>query len=91
MWSFLEECRDVFPDVKILETGTPVLKKLAHFCAGRVPVVLHPSVYRAAKLTFPMDVGGIVPEGRMTTELGTGSLGHSVGVLSPADFRPVCE
>lgn len=91
VWYFLEECKDVFPDIRVFETGTPELKKLSHFCAESVPVVLHPSVYRAAKLTFPMDVGRIVPGGRMTTELGTGSLGHSVGVLSPADFRPICE
>lgn len=53
--------------------------------------MLHPSLYRAVKLTYPMDISGIVLEGRMTSELGVGSLGQSVRVLTDADFRPVCK
>lgn len=70
---------------------SPYLKKLRHFCAGRVPVLLHPSLYRSVKLTYLTDIGGIVLKGRMTSELGTGSLGQSVIVLTNADFRPVCK
>lgn len=52
--------------------------------------MLHPSLYRAVKLTYPMDISGIVLEGRMTSELGVGSLGQSVSIFSNSDFRPVC-
>lgn len=38
-----------------------------------------------------MDVGGIVLDGQIKSEMGTGSLGKSIGVFSPADFRPFCE
>lgn len=72
-----------------LENGN--LRKLKQFCAGRVPVLLHHFLYRAVKLTYPTDVGGIVLDGRMITEWGAGSLGQYVGVLSSADFPPVCE
>lgn len=59
----------------------PYLWKLRHFCAGRVPVIPHPSLYKAVKLTYHMDVGGIVLDAWMTSELGVGSLGESVWVL----------
>lgn len=37
------------------------------------------------------DVAGIVLNSRMTTKMETVSLGQSVGVLTAADFRPVCD
>lgn len=49
-----------------------------------------PSLYRDLKLTYPTDVGGIVTDDRITTDIETGNLGQSVGVLASADFRPVC-
>ena len=49
---------------------------------GRVPVVLHPSLYRALKLTYPRDVGAI------TNEMAAGSMSKTVGVLSPVMFSP---
>lgn len=52
------------------------------FCEGRLQVL---------KLTYPKDVGGIVLDGRMTSKMGTCSLRRSVGVLAPADFRPICD
>lgn len=91
VWNHLYEARAAFPNIRMFELENHNLKNLRQFCSGRVPVLLHPSLYRAIKLTYPTDVGGIVTEGRMTSELGVGSLGQSVGVLSPADFRPVCE
>ena len=53
---------------------------------GRVPVVLHPSLYRALKLTFPRDVGGLAHDGAI--EMATGSMSQTVGVLTPAMFSP---
>lgn len=49
----------------------------------------HPSLYRVLKLSFPMNFGEIVNDGRITSDLGTGSLGQAVGVLTSVDFRLV--
>lgn len=57
------------------------LKKLLRFYADRVPVLIQPYLYRALKLAYPMDVGGIALNGRMTSEMVTGSLGQSVVFL----------
>lgn len=80
VWDHLAGC----PKYRLLN-----LKKLARLCAERVPVLLHRSLYRALKLTFPAGVGGIVLDGRITPEMGTGSLRQSVWVLSSTYFRPV--
>lgn len=48
--------------------------------------MLHHSLYRALKLTFPRDVGSIVMEGRITFDVVTSSLEQSVGVKTPTDF-----
>ena len=61
------------------------LKKLS-FCSGRVLIYVHPSFYRSLKLWFPLDVGGLSRDGRVITELGTGSLGHAIGILTPENF-----
>ena len=48
-----------------------------HSCkglAGRVPVVLHSSLYRAVKLTYPQDIGGLAHDGVITNEMATGSM-----------------
>ena len=55
---------------------------------GRVPVVLHPSLYRALKLTYPRDVGGLAHDGAINNEMATGSRSQTVGVLTPAMFSP---
>ena len=55
---------------------------------GRVPVVLHPSLYRALKLTYPRDVGGLAHDGVINNEMATGFMSQTVGVLSPAMFSP---
>lgn len=89
VWGHLTEAKETFPNMRMVEMNSPYLKKLKQYCAVRVPVFLHPSLHRCVKLTYFTDVGGIALEGRMTSELGVGSLGQSV--LTSADFRPVCE
>lgn len=79
-----------FPSVRMVKTESPVLKKMSNLCAGRNPFNLHPSLYKALKLTFPTDVGGIASDGRITTDIETGSLGQFEEVLNPIDFCPVC-
>ena len=67
------------------------IKDDEHSCKGligRVPVVLHPSLYRAVKLTFPRDIGGLAHDGAITNEMATGSMSQTVGVLTPAMFSP---
>ena len=55
---------------------------------GRVPVVLHPSLYKAVKLTYLQDVGGLAHDGAINNEMATGSMSQTVGVLTPAMFSP---
>ena len=53
---------------------------------GRVLVVLHPSLYKAVKLTFPRDIGGLVHDGAITNEMATGSMSQTFSVLTLAMF-----
>lgn len=59
----------------MVEMGIPELKRLQKFCAGRVPVILHPFLYRALKLTYATNFDSIVLDGYRTSGLETGSLG----------------
>ena len=68
-----------------------MLKKMLPFCSGRVPILVHPSFYRSLKLRYPMDVGEIARDDRVSTEFGTGFLRQAVGILTPKDFRPVVD
>ena len=89
LWNFIDEASRA--DVMLVDTKNPMLKKMLPFCAGRVPILVHPSFYRSLKLRYPMDVGGITRDDRVSTELGTGSLRQAVGILTPKDFRPVVD
>lgn len=60
-----------FSKIRMAQVKSEELKKLAKLCAGRVPVLHLPSLYRAHMLTFPAYV----------TVPSTGSLGQSVGIL----------
>ncbi|CAE1328539.1 unnamed protein product [Acanthosepion pharaonis] len=55
---------------------------------GRVPVFVHPSLYRALKLTYPSDIGGFSQDDTVENEMASGSMGRAVGVLTPAMFYP---
>ena len=83
--------------VKLADWKQKPLRKISH-CAGRVSVYVHPSLYRALKLVPSQDVSRITVDGRLTTELGTGSLGiygdslvrwffRLVGWLAEGEFR----
>lgn len=45
------------------------LKKLKLFYAWRDPVLVHPSFYRALKLTNPWDIGELSHDGTITVRL----------------------
>ena len=66
-------------------------EKMATLLCGQGPDFGSPIILRSLKLRYPMDVGGITRDDRVSTELGTGSLRQAVGILTPKDFRPVVD
>lgn len=84
MWGRIEEAKR--SDTPII-TDNEQISQLKQFCSGRVPVLVHPSLYRALKLTFPWDVGGISQDGSIKTEMGTGSMGEAVGIPTQTMFQ----
>ena len=91
VWKFLSTVCQTDTGIKLAELEHSSLKKCIPYCSGRVPILVHPSLYRSPKLRFPIDVGGITRDSQFTTELGTGSLRQAVGILTPKDFRPVVD
>ena len=91
VWKFLDTVRQTDTGVKLAELEHSSLKRCLPFCAGRVPILVHPSFYRSLKVRFPLDVGRVSRDGRVNTELGTGSLRQAVGILTPGDFRPIVD
>ena len=91
VWKFLDTVRQTDTGVELAELEHPSLKRCLPYCTGRVPILVHPSLYRSLKVWFPMDVGGVSRKCRMTTELGSGSLGQAVGILTSGDFWPVVD
>ena len=89
LWRFIQKASCA--DLRLAELEHSSLKKILPFCSGRVPILVHPSFYRSLKLRYPMDVGGITRDDRVSSELGTGSLRQAVGILTPKDFRPIVD
>ena len=89
LWCFLEEASRT--DIRLAELEPSSLNKMLHQCTGRVPIYVHSSFYRALKLRYSMNVRGISRDGRVTNELGSGSLCQAVGILTPEDFRSVVD
>ena len=88
VWWLLERASQADLGGKSAELDHLSLKKMQGFCLGRVPVYVHFSFYRALKFSFPMDVVGLLRDGRVTTELGISFLQHAIGIL-PKDFQTV--
>ena len=89
LWCFIEEASRT--DIRLAEMEHPSLNVMASKFTGRVPIYVHPCFYRSLKLRYPLDVGGISRDGRVTPELGTCSLRQAVGILTSEDFRPVVD
>lgn len=89
IWGIPQEANDAFslcpPPPAYFDDRN--VKRLQQYCAGRLPLFVHPSLYRALKLTFPLDIGGLSPDNTVRIEMGTGSIGQDVGVLSSAMFN----
>ena len=54
VWKFLSTVCQTDTGMKLAELEHSSL------CSGRVPILVHPSLYRSLKLRFPIDVGGII-------------------------------
>ena len=91
VWKFLDMVRWTDTGVELAGLEHSSLKRCLPYCSGRVPILVHPSLYRSLTVRFPLDVGGVSRKCRMTTELGTGSLRQAVGILTPGDFRPIFD
>lgn len=50
------------------------LKELVRLCARSVSVLHRTSLCRVLKLPFPTDVDGVALDGRITSDIGYGSL-----------------
>lgn len=74
-WGMIDEAKKSFSGSSpIIITDNDDLKKLKQFCGGRVAVFVHPSLYRALKLTFPWDIGGVSQDGIIKFGMGCGSM-----------------
>lgn len=81
-WEHLDAAQDAFRKIRMALD----LQKISKLCSGRVPVRLHPSLYRALKLTYPTDVGRIGTEGQITTDIRTSSMEQFIGILNAYRF-----
>lgn len=53
----------------------------------RVSIYVHPTFYRALKLTFPGDIGGLSLDDTTKSEIGQGSMERAVGVHTRVKFN----
>lgn len=83
VWDPLVGAKNAFPKIRMAQIESPELKKLSAYCVGKVSVLLHTSLYRVLKLMFPTDVGNIVIDNQITTDIVTGSLGQYIEILTP--------
>ena len=62
VWKFLSTVCQTDTGIKLAELEHSSLKKCIPFCSGRVPILVHPPLYRSLKLRFPIDVGILRPK-----------------------------
>ena len=91
VWEMIKEAEGIIckRGLIMVQRDTDHIRKILKHCEGRVPVLVHPSLYRALKCNIPKDVGGIVESLNINKELAVGPLDDAVGVLTPAHFRPI--
>ena len=89
VWRLIEKASRV--EIRLEELDHPSLRKMMPHCSGRVPIYVHSCFYRSLKLRYPLEVGDVFRDGRVITELRTGSLRHAVGILTPENFCPGVE
>lgn len=74
VWDLISTAKDSFSKFRMAQIESPRLTKLSKHCSGRAHFFLHPTLYRDVNLTFPTNIGGIVKDGRITSDMGPGSL-----------------
>ena len=80
----LDRTKKAASDVKL---ELPSLKKISHVCSEMVTFTL--SFTELLKLAYPLEIGGISRNGRVTTELGGGSLGQTLSAFfNPRTSKP---
>ena len=89
MWKFLEKASRV--NIRLTELEHPSLCKIMSYCLDRILIYVPPCFYKSLKLWFPLEVRGLSRDGRVTTELSTGSLRHAVGILITENFRSIVD
>lgn len=83
--------KESFAELRMVQVVSPELQKCSARCYEKAQVLLHTTLYRSVKITFLTDVCGIITGGWITSELDSYSLRQSVRVLTPVDFRPICD
>ena len=63
VWKFLDTVWQTDTGIKLVDMEHYSLKQCLNFCAGRVPILVHPSFYRSLKVRFPLDVGAVSRDG----------------------------
>ena len=91
VWRTITAAESAFPGVVLVKRVHPSLTNMKAKCKGRAPIFIHPSLYRAIKIRFPHDVGGVARTDTVTKELGIDSLGQAVGILTREDFLPMLD
>ena len=90
-WDLIDHAKKVFPKIKMVDSSNENLRSVRNKVSGRVPILVHPSLYRALKLTYPSEVGVVVRDGYVPHDHGHGNLGLYVGRLTLEDFEPTSD
>lgn len=90
VWDFIVAAKKTFPKIGMAKVESPDIKKMAKLCGEMIPIILHPILYRALKLTYPTDVSEIVLEGRIRSKMGTGTWGNRRGSLTSKFPSSLC-
>lgn len=70
IWAVFAEANEVFG--MFLPMGcfdNKTVNKLQQFCSRRFPLFIHSSLYKALKLTLPLDIGNLSTDDTIKTEM----------------------
>lgn len=85
VWDFIFAAKGSCPELRMAQVASPELIKMSKHCSRRASVLLQSTLYSTVKLNFQIDGSGIVKDGRIKSDIGSGSLGQSAGALSPTE------
>ena len=89
VWELIQEAVNAFPSLRMADWTDPSLEPMQKKCRGRIPILVHPTLYRAIKLTFPLDVGRLALNKNLTDYMRSGDMGPSVTSIGPEHFRAI--